>query len=79
MKSILLFICLGTIVFSDVNVITSKKNNFNLMSQKTISNIYLKKMTTINNKKIIPIDNMKDTDEFYNKVVHKTPNQIHAY
>jgi hypothetical protein len=59
----------------------SNDNKFSKVSQKELANLYLKKGTTINGIRVIPIDskNKKLFQEFYRKLIKKTPKQLHAY
>lgn len=51
------------------------------MSQRDLANLYLKKTDSINGVKVIPIDSQDNAlfQEFYKKVVKKSPKQLHAY
>lgn len=75
--SLFLFFCLE--LYGQIDVITNKTNDLPNLSQQELSNIYLKKSTTINDKKVTPVDNIQNQNEFYKKVVKKTPQQVHAY
>jgi hypothetical protein len=79
MKFIFILLSLNIIVFSDMSIITSKQNNLESIEAETLSNIYLKKIISVNNEKVTPVDNIDDYNEFYKKVVKKTPQQIHSY
>jgi hypothetical protein len=59
----------------------SDDNKFLKVSHKELANLYLKKSTTINGMKVIPIDsqNKKLFQEFYRTIIKKTPKQLHAY
>ena len=79
MRIIFICILLNLLVSAEVLVVTSKNNEIKNINSKQLSNIYLKKTTQVDNKRVIPIDNIDDYDKFYKKVVKKTPQQIHAY
>ena len=79
MRFVFILLGLSIILFADMSVITSKQNSLEGVDTETLSNIYLKKVTSVNNKKVVPIDNIDDYKEFYKKVVKKTPQQIHSY
>jgi len=79
MKIIFVCILLNILINAEILVVTSKDNKLHSISDKKLSNIYLKKANKIDDEKIFPIDNIDDYDKFYKKVVKKTPQQIHAY
>jgi len=81
MKSLLLTIILSTYAFCDFSIFISHNNKLTKVSHKDLANLYLKKTNTINGIKVIPIDskNKKVFQEFYKKIVKKTPSQLHAY
>jgi len=79
MKIIFVCILLNILINAEILVVTSKDNKLHTISDKKLSNIYLKKANKIDDEKIVPIDNIDDYDKFYKKVVKKTPQQIHAY
>lgn len=59
----------------------SHKNKISKVSHQELANLYLGKSNTIKGVKVIPIDsqNKKLFQEFYRKVVKKSPKQLHAY
>jgi hypothetical protein len=59
--------------------VSSDESSIKSLSKEEISNLYLKKSDEIDGKKVGVIDNKDDYDEFYEKVLNKTPSQIHAY
>jgi len=81
MKSLLLTILLSSFAFSDITVFISQKNKLTQVSHKDLANLYLKKTNTINGIKVIPIDSQNKAlfQEFYKKIVKKSPKQLHAY
>jgi hypothetical protein len=81
MKSLILTILLSTFAFSNISVVTSSKSKLSNITQKDLANLFLKKTNSINGVKLIPIDNQNPQlfQEFYEKVVKKTPDQLHAY
>ena len=79
MRTIVILLSVNILLFSDMNVITSQQNSLLAVDKDTLSAIYLKKVTSVDNKHITPIDNIADYNEFYKKVVKKTPQQIHSY
>lgn len=81
MKSFLLIILLSSLAFSNISIFISHKNKLSEVSHKELANLYLKKTNTINGIRVIPIDsqNKKLFQEFYRKVIKKTPKQLHAY
>jgi len=81
MKSLLLTILLSTFALSDISIYISHNNQIQKVSQKELANLYLKKTDNIKGFKVTPIDskNQKLFQEFYAKVVNKTPSQLRAY
>jgi len=79
MRIILVSMLLNVLLLAEVLVVTSKNNKIKNINSKELSDIYLKKITKVDNKRVVPIDNIDDYDKFYKKVVKKTPQQIHAY
>lgn len=81
MKPILLSFLLSLTAFCDISVIISPNNPLAKISQKELADLYLKKTDTIHGIKVIPIDSTdtKTYQEFYQKIVQKNPEQIHAY
>ena len=80
MKSLLLTILLSSFAFSNISVISDNHKLSNI-SPKALADLYLKKTSTINGIKVIPVDsqNKKLLKEFYKKIIKKTPKQLHAY
>jgi hypothetical protein len=77
---ILLTLSISAIVaFSDISIVTSANNPISGISKEDLVKIYLKKIDTINNVKVIPVDNKEAYNEFCEKVINKTPKQLHAY
>lgn len=79
MRIMVILLFVNIFLFSEINIVTSKKNSLQKINSDTLSGIYLKKVTTVDNTHIIPIDTIEDYNEFYKKVVKKTPQQIHSY
>ena len=81
MKFLLLAMILTNFVLGNISIFISHNNKLVKVSQKDLANLYLKKTDNINGIKVIPIDNKnkKIFEEFYKKVVKKTPSQLHAY
>ncbi len=81
MKPILLTIFFSIQSFADISIFISHNNTLSKVTQKELSNLYLKKTSTIHGIKLIPIDskNQKVYEEFYKKIVKKTPSQIKEY
>jgi len=81
MKPILFSILFSTYAFSNISIYISHNNKITKVSNKDIADLYLKKTDTINGIKVTPIDskNKKLFEEFYSKIVKKTPGQLHAY
>ncbi len=81
MKSLLLTIILTSFAFSKISVFISYNNKLTKVTNRDLANLYLRKTDTINGIKVTPIDskNRKLFEEFYKKIVKKTPSQLHAY
>lgn len=81
LKPLLLSILLSSFAFSNISVFISHNNTLVEVSHKDLANLYLKKTNIINGIKVIPVDsqNKKLFQEFYKKVVKKSPSQLHAY
>lgn len=79
MKIFIIPMLFSICVYAQIDVVTSKENSIDKISDKKLSNIFLKKDNTLNGKKVTPIDNNENYDEFHQKVTNKTPAQIHAY
>lgn len=81
MKPLLLSIIFSVTAFCDISVVISDNNTLTSVSQQELANLYLKKTNTINGIKVTPIDSKdkKTYQEFYKKIVKKTPSEVHAY
>jgi len=81
MKLLLLTMILSTYSFCDFSIFISQNNKLTKVSNEDLANLYLKKTNTINGIEVIPIDskNKEVFQEFYEKIVKKTPSQLHAY
>jgi len=81
MKSLLLSILFSTFALCDISIYISHNNKITKVSQKELANLYLKKTDNIRGFKVTPIDsqNKKLFNEFYSKVIKKTPKQLRAY
>ena len=81
MKLFLLTILLTTFSFSNTTIYISHNNKLSKVSHTELANLYLKKSNTINGIKVIPVDskNRELFQEFYQKIIQKTPKQLHAY
>lgn len=64
---------------SNIKIYVSKQLDITSLNKVQISKLYLKKVTTINNQKVIVYDNTNDYEEFTQYFLNKTPYQIHAY
>jgi len=81
MKLLILSFILTTFAFSNISIVTSSNSKLSNITPKDLANLFLKKTNTINGVKLTPIDNQNPQifQEFYKKVVKKTPDQLHAY
>jgi hypothetical protein len=77
----LLFLFNTLFLNADIKIITSKNSKIISITKEQLIKIYLKEINTINGVRVIPIDNSntKIYNEFYAKLIQKTPKQIHAY
>ncbi|NPA61861.1 MAG: phosphate ABC transporter substrate-binding protein [Epsilonproteobacteria bacterium] len=66
---------------ADIKVITSSRSPIGAISKEQLIKIYLKEIDRINGVEVVPIDNSdtKVYNEFYEKLINKSPKQIHAY
>lgn len=67
--------------FGNLSIVTSSTGKLSNITERDLANLFLKKTNSINGVKLIPIDNQNPQlfREFYQKVVKKTPDQLHAY
>jgi hypothetical protein len=65
-------------LFAKISVFTNS-DELKVITQQELAKLYLKKINKINNLKIVVFDSKKDYNEFYKKIIKKTPSQIHAY
>ena len=81
MKTILLSLLITSSTYANISIITQNNNKLTNITQKELSNLFLKKTTTIRGIKITPIDssNKELYEKFYKKVLKKTPSQIREY
>jgi len=65
----------------DIKVITSQNSLISNISKEQLIKIYLKEIDKINGVRVTPIDNSNSQiyNEFYAKLINKTPKQIRAY
>ncbi len=77
------FLLLFSSIFltADIKVITSSRSPIGAISKEQLIKIYLKEIDRINGVEVVPIDNSdtKVYNEFYEKLINKSPKQIHAY
>ncbi len=66
-------------MIAEIKVFSSSNIDVSEVSQKQLSDLYLKKTDKIDGEKVIPINTVEDYEEFCRKVLNKTPSQIHAY
>ena len=81
MKSLILTLILTAFSYANNPIKITIDNKIINVPQKELKELYLKKRTTINGIKVIPVDT-KDNQlfkEFYSKVIKKTPQQLRAY
>jgi len=80
-KPVLLSIIFSSAAFCNISIFISQNNTLTEVSKQDIANLFLKKINTINGIKVTPIDskNEKTYQEFYRKIVDKSPAEIHAY
>jgi len=81
MKLLLLTLIFSSFAFSNISIVTSSNGKLSNITHKELADLFLKKTNTINGVKLIPIDtkNPQLFKEFYQKVVKKNPEQLHAY
>jgi hypothetical protein len=81
MKTIFLSLLIVSSAFANISIITPNGNELKNITQKELTNLFLKKTNTIRGIKITPIDssNKELYEKFYKKVLKKTPAQIREY
>jgi len=81
LKTILILATVTSITFANISVITPKNNKLTNITEKELTNLFLKKTNHIRGIKITPIDssNRELYEQFYKKVIKKTPSQIREY
>ncbi len=79
MRIFAFYMLLNTAIFADISIVTSPKSPLKNITIEELANIYLKKIDSINGIKVIPIDNKDSYNEFCEKVIKKTPKELHAY
>lgn len=81
MRALFFTLFFTTYAFSQISILISPNIKLKDITQKDLANLYLKKVTHINGIKLIPVDNSNQQifHEFYQKIVKKTPEQLHAY
>ena len=79
MKALALLGILSMTLLADINIVTSKNSPIKGVTIEDLAKVYLKKKTTINGVKVIPIDNKDSYNDFCKKVIKKTPKQLRAY
>ncbi|MBD3793201.1 MAG: hypothetical protein IE889_03440 [Campylobacterales bacterium] len=80
MKNLFILVLLSVISVADIHIVTSDHRLISV-SKEQIAALYLGKIDTIQGVKVLPIDNSnaQSYQEFYRKVVNKSPEQLHAY
>lgn len=81
MKTLIFTLLLSAFTYASSSIEVNIHNKITKVSQKDLVRLYLKKSNTINGIKVIPLDT-KDRElfkEFYQKIIQKTPKQLHAY
>jgi len=81
LKTIFLSLLTTSITFANISIITPKNNKLTDITQKELTDLFLKKTDNIRGIKVIPIDSSNGElyEKFYKKVVKKTPSQIREY
>ncbi len=81
MKSLILTLILTAFSYANNTIKITIDNKVINVPQQELKDLYLKKRSTINGIKVMPVDT-KDNQlfkEFYSKVIKKTPQQLRAY
>jgi len=81
MKTLIFTLLLSAFTYANSSIEVNIHNKITKVSQEDLVRLYLKKSNTINGIKVIPLDtkNRKLFQEFYQKIIQKTPKQLHAY
>ena len=81
MKPLILTLLLSAFTYANTSIEVNINNKITKVSQQDLASLYLKKTTTINGIKVIPLDT-KDNKlfkEFYQKIINKSQKQLRAY
>ncbi len=81
MKPLILTLLLSAFTYANTSIEVNINNKITKVSQQALASLYLKKTTTINGIKVIPLDT-KDNKlfkEFYQKIINKSQKQLRAY
>ena len=81
MKPLILTLLLSAFTYANTSIEVNINNKITKVSQQALASLYLKKTTTINGIKVIPLDT-KDNKlfkEFYQKIINKNQKQLRAY
>ncbi len=81
MKTLIFTLLLSAFTYANSSIEVNIHNKITKVSQEDLVRLYLKKSNTINGIKVIPLDtkNRELFKEFYQKIIQKTPKQLHAY
>ncbi|NOZ90498.1 MAG: hypothetical protein GXO60_04335 [Epsilonproteobacteria bacterium] len=79
MKVLVLLGLLSMVLFADIKIVTSANSPIKGVTIEDLAKVYLKKKSTINGVKVIPIDNKDSYNDFCRKVIKKTPKQLRSY
>ena len=80
MRILMFLIFLKSVAFAQITVMASHGHSFKVSKQE-LAALYLGKTDKLKGIQVTPIDNTdrQSYEEFYRKVVDKTPKQLHAY
>ena len=80
MKFIILLLSFSSLAFSQIHIISNNSKLKSLtITKKELADLYLQKTNTIQGIRIIPLDNTSNFQEFYTKIVKKSPKELRAY
>jgi len=80
MKLIVLLLSFSSLAFSTINIISNNNQLKSItITKKELADLYLKKTNTIQGIRVIPLDNKSNFQEFYNKIIKKSPKELREY
>jgi len=80
MKLIVLLLSFSSLAFSQIYIISNNNQLKSItITKKELADLYLQKTDTIQGIRVVPLDNKSNFQEFYNKIIKKSPKELRAY